>query len=131
MKPKDVMDATGIDRETLRFYDTKGLLPKPRRTSSGYRVYPDSIIDRLQFIKTSKNAGFTLKEIKELIELKNEKVTCREGRDIAIKKKQEVLDKMKALREMKKILNCFVDACNDKGEKGLNRPCHLSFDMIS
>ena len=38
---------------------------------------------------------------------------------------------MKALREMKKILDCFIDCCNGEGEKGLNRPCHLSFDMIT
>lgn len=131
MKPKDIVDATGIDRETLRFYDTKGLLPKPKRNSSGYRDYPDSIVNRLHFIKTSQNAGFTLREIKELIELKGKKVTCKTGREIALIKRKEVLEKMRALREMKKILDCFVDACNENGEKGLDRPCHLSFDMIS
>ena len=131
MKPKEIIQAAGIDRETLRFYETKGLLPKAKRTSSGSRDFPDSILDRLSFIKTSKDAGFTLREIKELIELKSKKVTCRNGRDIALRKRQEVLDKMKALREMKKILDCFVDACNEKGEKGLSRPCHFSFDTIS
>lgn len=131
MKTKDVVESAGIDRETLRFYETKGLLPKTKRNESGYRIYPSAVVDRLRFIKTSKDAGFTLKEIKELIELKNKKVTCRTGRDVAQQKRKEVLEKMKALREMKKILDCFIDCCNGEGEKGLNRPCHLSFDMIT
>lgn len=124
-------EATGVDRETLRFYESKGLLPKTRRTQSGYRIYPDTVLDRLCFIKNCKEAGFTLKEIKELIELKAKKVKCRIGRDIAMRKRQEVLNKIKSLREMKQILDCFIADCESKGEAGLNNACDLSFDTIS
>lgn len=130
MSPKQVTDATGIDRETLRFYEAKSLLPKAKRSSAGYRDYPVSIIDRIQFIKASKAAGFTLREIKDLIELKHKNSTCRTGRDFAIQKRQEIKNKMKALREMKKVLDYFIDSCNSNGEKGLNQKCHLSFDTI-
>lgn len=73
MKTKEVLEISGIDRETLRFYENKGLLPKMKRTDGGYRIFPEEIINRLRFIKTAKVAGFTLKEIKELVELKRKR----------------------------------------------------------
>ena len=70
LKTKEVLNRAEIDRETLRFYEHKGLLPPTKRTSSGYRIFSEEVISRLQFIKTAKGAGFTLSEIKELVELK-------------------------------------------------------------
>ncbi len=131
MKTKDVLKKSGLDRETLRFYEKKGLLPKLTRTDSGYRVYPLETISRLSFIRTAKDAGFTLREIKELIDLKGRRVSCRTGRDMAIVKLLELDIKMMALKDMKKTLRNFVNACESKGEKGLDRPCHLSFDTIT
>ncbi|RME14156.1 MAG: MerR family transcriptional regulator [Bdellovibrio sp.] len=130
MRTGEFLKKTGISRETLRFYERKGLLPAPPRTSSGYRIYSTALIQRLKFIKTAQQAGFTLKEIKELLELKQKKVSCREGRNIALKKREELQQKMKAIREMKKILNRFILKCEEKGKKGLQQQCHFSFDEI-
>ena len=130
MRTKDILVRSDVDRETLRFYEKKGLLPRITRTDSGYRVYPGDTINRLAFIRTAKNAGFTLREIKELIDLKSRRVTCRTGRDMASTKLHELNEKMKALKEMKKTLSCFIQACESNGETGLGRPCHLSFDTI-
>jgi len=131
MNTSEVVKRTGIDRETLRFYENKGLIDSPRRTDSGYRIFSDNDILRLEFIHRSKRAGFTLSEIVELVEMKNVGLTCRDGRDVAQNKLQQVKDKMKALREMQKILNSFIQACECEGEAGLNKTCHLSFDSIS
>lgn len=128
MKTKDITDKTGIDRETLRFYEAKGLLPKLNRTESGIRLYPLSIIERIKFIQMSKGAGFTLNEIKELIELQQSKGPCRKGRDKAIIKKTEISKKIKALQKMDKILNKFISECERSGEEGLKKPCHFSFE---
>lgn len=130
MKTKEVLEISGIDRETLRFYENKGLLPKMKRTDGGYRIFPEEIINRLRFIKTAKVAGFTLKEIKELVELKRKGVSCKIGRDLASKKRDELKSKMKALKKMKKVLDCFIEECEADGEEGLNRKCHLTFDML-
>lgn len=130
MRTKDILKGAQIDRETLRFYETKGLLPTITRTDGGYRIYPDETLSRLQFIKTAKGAGFTLREIRELVELKQKGATCRAGRDIAVKKRDELKIKMKALKEMNKVLNSFISACEEKGESGLKRKCHLSFDTL-
>tara|TARA_B100001248_G_C27398410_1_gene467598 strand:- start:4390 stop:4782 length:393 start_codon:yes stop_codon:yes gene_type:complete len=130
LRTKDILEKANIDRETLRFYETKGLLPKINRTDSGYRIYPEDTLNRIQFIKTAKGAGFTLKEIKELVQLKQKSATCRIGRDIAAKKRDEIKLKMKALKKMDKVLSSFIAACEDLGEAGLRRKCHLSFDKL-
>ena len=62
----------GIGIETVRFYERQGLIEEPPRTDSNYRIYPEDEVKRLQFIKRAKDLGFTLKEIKELIELQND-----------------------------------------------------------
>ncbi len=63
----EVAKQTGVGIETLRFYEKSGLLDRPSRTASGYRVYDASIVDRLAFIKKAQVLGFTLDEIRELI----------------------------------------------------------------
>lgn len=128
MKTKNITETTGIDRETLRFYEAKGLLPKLGRTESGVRIYPSNTIERLNFIQMAKKAGFTLLEIKELIELQQNKGPCRKGRDRATLKRKEISLKIKALQKMDKILANFILECEKNGEDGLKKPCHFSFE---
>jgi DNA-binding transcriptional MerR regulator len=66
----EVAKQTGVGIETLRFYEKSGLLDRPSRTASGYRVYDSAILDRLAFIKKAQVLGFTLDEIRELIDHK-------------------------------------------------------------
>lgn len=128
MKTKDITDKTGIDRETLRFYESKGLLPNLDRTESGYRVYSANTIERIKFIHTAKSAGFTLNEIKELIDLQQRRGACRNSRDIVKVKKAEIMVRLKSLKKMDKILTQFISECEKNGEEGLKKPCHFSFD---
>lgn len=128
MRTKDVMQKTGIDRETLRFYESRGLLPKASRSESGYRNYPEQTISRIEFIDKAKRAGFTLAEIKKLIDLQQMKGPCRSGRDTAIEKRLEIKTKIAALQDMDKILKKFIRECEKRGEAGLNLPCHFSFE---
>jgi len=57
-------------------------------------------------------------------------VTCKTGRDLASKKREELKIKMKALKEMNKVLDNFINACEAEGETGLKRKCHLYFDIL-
>ena len=75
MQTKDIMKLTGLDRETLRFYEKKGIITIPNRTASGYRKYNDEVVERINFTLMAKEAGFTLGEIKELLDLKESGVT--------------------------------------------------------
>ena len=69
---------------TMRFYERAGLLPKVKRTASNYRVYPDETVARIRFIRRGQELGFTLKEIKELLELRvSPGKSCSEVRHLA------------------------------------------------
>ena len=61
---------TGIGKETVRFYERRGLLPEPSRNASRYRMYSDDDVRLIQFIRRAKDLGFTLREIKQLIDLR-------------------------------------------------------------
>ncbi|GAB4025305.1 MAG: hypothetical protein Fur0010_28490 [Bdellovibrio sp.] len=129
MKTKDITEKTGIVRETLRFYESKGLLPKLSRTESGFRVYPNNTVDRIKFIQMAKGAGFTLNEIKELIDLQQSRGACSIGRDIVRIKKSEIAERIKSLKRMDRVLTRFISACEENGVEGLKKPCHFSFDF--
>lgn len=58
---------TGVSVDTLRFYERKGIIMRPRRMMSGYRNYADDVIDRMRFVKDAKGLGFSLREIRELL----------------------------------------------------------------
>ncbi len=64
-----VADAAGVSIDTLRFYERHGLVAKPGRSFSGYRIYSAEVLDRLAFIQDAKRLGFSLREIKELLSL--------------------------------------------------------------
>ena len=63
----DVSAITGIDTQTIRFYECQGLLPAPRRAPNGYRVYDDRVIGRLQFVRAAQSAGLALTDIKGVL----------------------------------------------------------------
>src|SRR6266851_8360228 len=61
---------TGINLETVRYYERQGLLPKPPRSASGYRLFPADAAQRLRFIRRAQELGFSLKGIRELLALR-------------------------------------------------------------
>ena len=95
----EVAKIAGVGIETLRFYEKSGLLDRPSRTASGYRVYDEAILDRLAFIKKAQVLGFTLDEIRELIEHKRAgENPCREVR---AKVKSRLAELDERIRQMK------------------------------
>ena len=100
--------------ETIRFYERKGLLDEPPRRESGYRQYPEDTVRRLRFIRRAKELGFTLKEIKQLLELRLEpasRTTCEEVRRVAKEKLADVRDKIEMLQRMEAVLRRLVGDC--------------------
>ena len=93
LKIGEVSRQTGIGIETLRFYEKSGLLDKPSRTYSGYRMYSSDVLDRLSFIKRAQVLGFTLDEIRKLIDdARRGHSPCDEVREI-VRKRLEELDR--------------------------------------
>ncbi|MBC80638.1 MAG: hypothetical protein CMQ33_07370 [Gammaproteobacteria bacterium] len=85
LKIGELAGLTGTNNETLRFYETKGLLATPRRSEAGYRLFTQNDVDRVRFILRARRMGFTLKEVAELLTLQVEKAnaTCGEVKELA------------------------------------------------
>lgn len=102
-----------VNIETIRFYERKGILPQPARKSSGYRLYADADLKRLNFIIMAKKHGFTLLEIKELLELRvNPHSTCEEVQVKAEQKIRVIREKVRELKRIKKALQTLVSSCH-------------------
>jgi MerR family copper efflux transcriptional regulator len=70
--------SAGVKADSVRFYERSGLLPKPRRTPSGYRVYDRPALDQLRFIKKAQSLGFSLGEVRRILRLKDQgNAKCR------------------------------------------------------
>ena len=66
----DVAKQADVHSETLRYYERRGLVARPPRSVSNYRLYPEDTVRRVRFIKHAQAVGFSLKEIKELLSLR-------------------------------------------------------------
>jgi MerR family transcriptional regulator, copper efflux regulator len=107
---------TGVGIETVRFYEQKSLIPKPRRSSSGYRIYSGDHLKRVRFIQQAKELGFSLKEVKELLSLRvNPETQCSDVKRVALDKISDVEKKIKDLEEIKRALQKLAQACRGKG----------------
>lgn len=106
----------GVNLETIRYYERRGLLPKPPRTRSGYRMFPSDAARRLRFIKRAQELGFSLKEVRDLLSLRVQPGTSRA--DIRARADAKVADidqKIHALQAMKKALRSLSGRCDGCG----------------
>lgn len=104
--------AAGVGVETIRFYEREGLLRQPPRKPGRYRQYDDSTIARIHFIQRAKLLGFTLAEIRELIQLdERDDAECGDLRDRARVKLTAVEQKIADLERMRSALNDLIAAC--------------------
>ncbi len=111
--------AAGIGVEAVRFYERKGLLPKPPRTPAGYRQYPGDTVDRVKFIRRAQGLGFALREISELLDLRVDEVAaCGPVEAQAREKLEQVAGKIEELRRMETALQRLVEACEAREPTG-------------
>lgn len=110
--------SAGVNLETVRYYERRGLLRRPPRSPSGYRAYAAEDLARLSFIKRAQALGFTLDEIKELLELRIdarnpcERVLARTEAKIAV-----IDRKLDDLRRIKAALARLVAACRRRAKR--------------
>jgi len=83
MRIGELAEASGTTTKTLRFYEDAGLLPAPDRTANGYRNYAAGALARLDFIRRSRTAGFTLAQIREVLDIRDAGVApCQHVQDL-------------------------------------------------
>ena len=102
--------AADVGVETVRYYQRRRLLAIPRTAGGGVRRYPTSVVDRIRFIKRSQSLGFTLNEIRELLGLEDGGDRA-EIRAIADSRLASILDKLKDLHRMERLLSQLVLDC--------------------
>jgi MerR family transcriptional regulator, mercuric resistance operon regulatory protein len=105
-------ERSGVNIETIRYYERSGLLPKPERSAGGYRLYRSIDSDRLCFIRRARDLGFSLDEVRRLLDLADQKSrSCRRVHDIATGHLAEVRAKIADLRRMERVLGTMVKSC--------------------
>ncbi len=110
---------SNVNLETIRYYERRGLIPKPPRNASGYRQYSQEDIARTKFIKRAQALGFSLKEILEIFSLRMEPgTTCGDIKARVEAKIDEVEQKIADLRQMREALLNLVSKCTGKGPVG-------------
>ncbi len=103
---------SGVNRETIRYYERNGLLPTPDRTEANYCLFAPKNVQRVRFIKRAQAVGFSLGEIKLLLDLKyNEDATCGSVRGVVGSKIAEIDEKINALVAMRDILVSLNEDC--------------------
>ena len=109
----DLGKATGTKVETIRYYERIGLLPKPPRTSGNYRDYGQAELGRLSFIRRSRDLGFSLDQVRELMKLSDDRKSDCAGIDrIAEAHLREVDRKIADLRALRRELKSVIDSCD-------------------
>jgi MerR family mercuric resistance operon transcriptional regulator len=121
-------EKTGVHHETIRYYQRLGLVPTPERGYGTVRRYGEAAVSRLRFIKRAQGLGFSLDEVKLLLELSVGE-HCAETRTFAAQKKRLVDKKIADLRAIQAALNKLIRACGT-GRKGHGCPIieNLSLD---
>ncbi len=112
-------EEAGINPKTIRYYEEIGLLPRPRRTDAGYRLYGNEMVELLRFIRKAQDLGLSLSEIRELAEIRSGgDLPCVHLRDLL---EQKVADLGERIREMKKLrdeMNRTLKDWGDQAEDG-------------
>lgn len=107
---------TGCNIETIRYYERIGMIPKPPRTQGGHRLYAQEHLKRLAFIRRSRELGFNLEQIRELLRFADGgRYTCSQVRAITVEHLDEVRARMKDLKRLEKVLNTMASQC-DRGK---------------
>lgn len=106
LKIGDVARLSGIGIEALRFYEKSGLLDRPARTESGYRMYGRDVLERLAFIKQAQTLGFSLDEIRRIVaDARAGQSPCDEVREIVRQRLEELDERMREMRRYRRELS--------------------------
>ena len=102
----------GVNLETVRYYERRGLLAKPPRTEAGYRQFPPDSPQRLRFIKRAQELGFTLDDVGELLTLRHDPEQNRaDVHARAAAKIENIEQKIKTLSAMRSVLSGLIERC--------------------
>jgi MerR family mercuric resistance operon transcriptional regulator len=104
--------ATGVNIETVRYYERIGLLPAPRRSAGRHRLYDGELARRLRFVRRARELGFSIDEIRALLRLADQGgLACEEARQITVGHLADIRGKIVDLRKLERALGQMAKAC--------------------
>lgn len=104
---------TGCNIETIRYYEQIGLLPPPRRSEGGHRLYGQDLLKRLNFVRRSRDLGFTIEEVRGLLDLVDGgKYTCAQVEALALEHVRDIQRKIADLKKLKNVLEAMAAQCS-------------------
>src|SRR5688500_4924257 len=116
LKIGEVSKRSGVGVEALRFYEKSGLLEAPARTFSGYRVYGEEVLERLAFIKQAQALGFSLDEIRQIVEdARKGQSPCGEVREIVRRRMEELDARLRELHSYRDELKATLEEWDKVG----------------
>jgi DNA-binding transcriptional MerR regulator len=127
MRTAQVAQLAGVGAQTLRYYERRGLLPEPVRSSAGYRSYGPEAVRIVRFVKRAQELGFRLADVEELLELAGGgPASCESARTLASEKISELDTKIARLVAMRDSLRDLVATCE---RPPVNRECPLLYAL--
>jgi MerR family mercuric resistance operon transcriptional regulator len=112
-----VAKIAGVNVETIRYYQRRGLIAEPKKLLEGYRTYPPETVSRIRFIKRAQSLGFTLAETNGLLRFEGGRV-CARTRALAEQKVETIDQKLRDLAAMRMVLGDLIRRCEDGAPGG-------------
>lgn len=123
MRSSEVASQAGVNIQTIRYYERRGILPEPKRSDAGYRSYDLQAVRTIRFVKCAQQLGFSLEEIDSLLELaEGGPRNCDTAKALATEKISELESKIARLSGMRDSLRRLVVTCDRTPNK---RDCPL------
>lgn len=106
---------TGVNAETIRYFERIGMLPAPPRTEGGHRIYDERHVRTLGFVRSARSLGFAPEEVRTILDFGGPgKASCAEVRDIAERHLEQVRAKIADLAEIERLLTVTVERCSGR-----------------
>jgi DNA-binding transcriptional MerR regulator len=122
---------SGLSRDALRYYERRGLMPRTRRTTGGFRLYPPEALDRIRFIKQAQLHGLTLGEIAELLgfQQRRGRERCRQVKSLLTRKLNDVDQRLQQLQEFRQTLRSYLSQCERALGLGTEEECPVAREL--
>lgn len=129
MRIGELGQATGVDIETIRYYEKEGLLPEPGRSANGYRVYAEKHLERLSFIRHCRALDIPLNEIKRLLHfVEQPNADCGDIDQLIDAQLAKVRARLKSLKALERQLSSLRGRC---GAKHIAGECGILHELVS
>ena len=119
----DLAREAGVPISTVRYYERTGLLEADSRSDANYRLYGNEAVERLRFIRSAQSAGFTLADIKALLQIRSGNTTrCAEVRVLVEQRLANVKERIEEFKSVEKVLKSFLKICRQAQD---DDPCDV------